>query len=278
MRKPHKSTKTWTSKEKLDITIKCLEQLAFLRNEDVKQTAELDVRKVHGFIKKVYNPIVADFFIFEPHRAALAHQHQNLPWLPEYWAKACKIVKTPVVETVTEIKEEVETETAPSASMTLSASIDLKALASVMAPLVAAEVVKSLQIMFEQTSSTVLDANIAHRLAAKQLSKTLTPGPETSVTKRPVVLVYGLLNDQASVVDKAWGHKFDLRFKGSEKRKGLDKIVLTGCNYAIGVTNFMSHSIDGILFKHFKVNYTRITGGVTSVNTALNKISTKVGL
>ena len=150
-----------------------------------------------------------------------------------------------------------------------TAQFDVAAMAELLAPMVAREVVKLLAAQF---SLTPLSVGVQPRYQPHVPHHNPQPTDVSDIVrvKLPVVLVYGLLNDQAAAVSKVWGHRFELRFRGAARGDKLMNDQLNGCAYAVSATSFMSHPVDARLQKHFKKNYIRTTGGVSSINKALN--------
>lgn len=294
-----KRKEPWTDAEKLTLTRRCIQKLSELRGESPEQSATLQPQQVSGLLKKVVVPVMQELFANNPSKIRLLHQHSSIPWLPWCWnqvrieltlGSTTKHDMEPVAEVV-----DTQTHTPPTPLpvvnqpliVSMTGHFDMTALATALAPLIAAEVVKLLvkngdvltalrDSAYEDTSDSM---SLVHRaLSRRKLREAEIESTVPAANKKPVVLVYGLLNDQASAVETQWGHKFEMRFKGSQKNSKLLPEQLSGCNYAIGVTSFMSHAKDAALYKHFKKNYVRMTGGVSSVNACLNKLWARVNL
>jgi hypothetical protein len=125
-------------------------------------------------------------------------------------------------------------------------------------------------------------ANMAAILA--ELSKTHVVVEKTACVQRQIhkpkedpkdrelkVLVAGVLPAQAANLSFLYGNKMDLRFWYSSESASSGG-TLPDVDYVVGVTSFISHSLDGKLRKCFKSRYQRIIGAITSVNKTLDDL------
>jgi hypothetical protein len=85
------------------------------------------------------------------------------------------------------------------------------------------------------------------------------------------VLVAGVLPAQAASLSATYGKLLDLRFWYSSESAGSGG-TLPSVDYVVGVTAFISHSLDGKLRQQFKARYQRIVGAVTAVDHVLAEI------
>lgn len=92
----------------------------------------------------------------------------------------------------------------------------------------------------------------------------------TSRVKQLRVLIAGCLPAQAAELSAEFGQEFDLRFVNSTDYKA--KAASTDADYAIGLTSFISHSIDGNLRATYKARYTRVVGAVCAVKRQLEQL------
>lgn len=90
-------------------------------------------------------------------------------------------------------------------------------------------------------------------------------------TKLKRVIVAGGLNGQAHVLEKEFGNKLDIRFWSKDQSNETLKSMLAHADAVVGMVGFLSHSHDNIL-KSSKVQYHPVSGGVTQVKNALNKL------
>lgn len=92
----------------------------------------------------------------------------------------------------------------------------------------------------------------------------------TSKVKQLRVLIAGCLPAQAAELSAEFGQEFDLRFVNSTDYKA--KAASMDTDYAIGLTSFISHSIDGNLRATYKARYTRVVGAVCAVKRQLEQL------
>lgn len=85
------------------------------------------------------------------------------------------------------------------------------------------------------------------------------------------VIVAGMLNSQAKTIEAAFNGKLDLRFWSKDQSADMLKRMLTQADSVIGMVGFLAHSHDAIL-KSSKVPYTPVSGGVTQVKQALERL------
>lgn len=85
------------------------------------------------------------------------------------------------------------------------------------------------------------------------------------------VVVAGVLNSQARAIETEFKNKLDLRFWSKDQSNDTLKSMLSHADAAIGMVGFLAHSHDGIL-KASKVPYTQVSGGVTQVKQALERL------
>lgn len=85
------------------------------------------------------------------------------------------------------------------------------------------------------------------------------------------VVVAGVLNSQARAIEQEFKNKLDLRFWSKDQSNDTLKSMLSHADAAIGMVGFLAHSHDGIL-KASKVPYTPVSGGVTQVKQALERL------
>jgi hypothetical protein len=85
------------------------------------------------------------------------------------------------------------------------------------------------------------------------------------------VVVAGLLNGQARTIEEKFSEQLDLRFWSKDQSHDALKQILAHADVAIGMVSFLPHSADGIL-KASKIPYHPISGGVTHIKQALDKL------
>ena len=85
------------------------------------------------------------------------------------------------------------------------------------------------------------------------------------------VIVAGMLNSQAKTIEAAFKDKLDLRFWSKDQSADTLKSMLSHADAAIGMVGFLSHSHDAVL-KSSKVTYVPVSGGVTQVKQALERL------
>lgn len=133
-----------------------------------------------------------------------------------------------------------------------------------------------------QDVQSFVRANMAAVLA--ELSKTHVIVAKTECVQRAIhkpkqahrnrqikVLVAGVLPAQAANLSASYGKLLDLRFWYSSESAGSGG-TLPSVDYVVGVTAFISHSLDGKLRQQFKARYQRIVGAVTAVDHVLAEI------
>lgn len=89
--------------------------------------------------------------------------------------------------------------------------------------------------------------------------------------KLPRVVVAGLLNSQTKVVESGFNDRLDLRFWSKDQSPDTLKSMLSHADAAVGMVSFLAHSHDSIL-KASKVPYTPVSGGVTQIKQALERL------
>ena len=87
----------------------------------------------------------------------------------------------------------------------------------------------------------------------------------------PRVIIAGMLNSQAKSVEAAFKDKLDIRFWSKDQSTDTLKSMLQHADSAIGMVSFLSHAHDAVL-KSSKVPYTPVSGGVTQIKSALEKL------
>jgi hypothetical protein len=92
-----------------------------------------------------------------------------------------------------------------------------------------------------------------------------------SRVKLPRVIVAGTLNSQAKTIEAAFEDKLDIRFWSKDQSNDTLKSMLAHADAAIGMVGFLSHAHDAVL-KASKVPYTPVSGGVTQVKQALERL------
>ena len=95
--------------------------------------------------------------------------------------------------------------------------------------------------------------------------------PKSRNEKRIRVVVAGLLNGQARTIEEKYSEQLDLRFWSKDQSHETLKQILAHADVAIGMVSFLPHSADGIL-KSAKIPYHPISGGVTHIKAALEKL------
>lgn len=93
----------------------------------------------------------------------------------------------------------------------------------------------------------------------------------TQRVKLPRVVIAGMLNSQAKTVEAAFSGKLDLRFWSKDQSADTLKKMLAHADSVIGMVGFLAHSHDAIL-KSSKIPYTPVSGGVTQVKQALERL------
>lgn len=122
-----------------------------------------------------------------------------------------------------------------------------------------------------------LSAQIAERFTA-HMHRELSGINDTEIARflgmksaKPVhktrVAIAGLLSEQNTIIERDFGKLLDLRLiaKDAPHQSVQDKIK--SCEYVIGMTKFISHSLDGTLAKHHR--YMRHDGGMAELGKIL---------
>lgn len=87
--------------------------------------------------------------------------------------------------------------------------------------------------------------------------------------KPPHILVVGPLPQQAHELEKCYPQ---VKFSFFSSAHGAQQVkdAARNCDRAIGMTKFLSHSVDGALAKHADGRYTRVAGGVSDIKRQLD--------
>lgn len=105
------------------------------------------------------------------------------------------------------------------------------------------------------------------------VSQTISRGYKAKA-KQLRVLVVGCLPAQAAELSDEFGQALDLRFANSDD--GNTSLSGVQADYAIGMTSFMSHALDGNLRRVYRARYFRVVGALAAVKRTLKDIE-KVG-
>jgi hypothetical protein len=91
----------------------------------------------------------------------------------------------------------------------------------------------------------------------------------SNVVVKPKVGIVGALAQQGEIIAAAYPQ---LRIKAIDKNLGGQQLrdAVSQCDRVIGMTGFMSHSLDGVCHKAAGERYTRVDGGVSSVRRILD--------
>ena len=87
------------------------------------------------------------------------------------------------------------------------------------------------------------------------------------------VIIVGTLPAQAAELSAEYGQVFDLRFENSDNVNEAMVTTAKG-DYAIGLTSFISHSLDGKLRAAYKTRYSRVIGALAGVKRQLDDLKT----
>jgi hypothetical protein len=277
----------WTAEERQKIATSVMAQMCFKLKLDPANATEDTFLKYKKFFIKIVVPAMESVFINQPDKLRSLKQWNDVPWLlnllmdlvdgskkerdedeyvPEKALPAFEDRteddyavkefdrKQPFQEKVDsklfEINMSAKTETLESLAHLIGPLI---------APIIAQQVVSLLASQYRLTPLSYMEKHAAETSAAVR----------EKVSARTKILIYGLLPAQQHDVSTAWSHKYNIVYKGSDKAKSIANEVLNGCEFAIGVTNFMNHAMDKRLHTHFKKNYVRVTGGVSAVKKSL---------
>ena len=115
------------------------------------------------------------------------------------------------------------------------------------------------------------DPELRYKLFSPTPATTAPPAVKTHKERRIRVVVAGAMNNQARTLEEAYGAKLDLRFWSKDQSHETLKQMLAHADHAVGMISFLPHSADGIL-KASKVNYHPVSGGVTNLKSALEKL------
>lgn len=94
-----------------------------------------------------------------------------------------------------------------------------------------------------------------------------TPG----FSKLPSVLVVGLRGGQMEEVRRDCGKRLDVRFVGADESKDKLRAMCEQTDYAVAMTDFISHSHEDILAKRAK-EYIKSSGGLTRLKELLHDL------
>lgn len=250
----------WTEKERRLVAHHALKRLAEAANLHTHEVTRHDISMFRGFFT-VVSKAQEDALPPERRRRELNH-FGHVPWIVDAML-AAKPKDSRCVELPKEPMVGTPAPALPEPLAPPSVPLSMENFAALLAPLVAHEVVK------------ILAASFNFRPLKEVRPLAPSSQPEVKAVKKPRVLVYGLMSDQSLEVSKAWSKRFDLRFYSSSNPP---EEALSGCEFAVGLTTFMSHSADGKLSKHFKENYIRTRGASTAVKKALNDLWSKINL
>lgn len=115
------------------------------------------------------------------------------------------------------------------------------------------------------------DADLRVKLFQFVPAITAPPAVKHHKERRIRVVVAGVLNNQARTLEESLGAKLDLRFWSKDQSHESLKQMLAHADHAVGMISFLPHSADGIL-KSSKVPYSPVSGGVTHLKQALEKL------
>lgn len=85
------------------------------------------------------------------------------------------------------------------------------------------------------------------------------------------VIVAGAINAQARALESEFKNRLDIRFWTKDQSSDTLKSMLAHADAAVGMVGFLAHSHDSII-KASKVPYTPVSGGVTQVKQALERL------
>lgn len=260
----------WTASEKRRVAAQAVHFLAQAECVSEHQLTRANILYRWAFFTDIFAKAQQAALLNTPDRIREnIKQHQQVPWLiaeMEQVVAECRAAKQVEAEHKAAEAAKVpdpEVPAKPALGLTLKADAsELEALAHLVAPLVAREVVTILATEYDLKPLRV----------EKQVAAAPT-APEPAVVRKPKVLVFGLLGAQANEVEQTWGGRFDLRFI---KTKSATEVKCGG-DAAIGLVSFMSHSADAKLKKTFGNNYIRVSGGVSAVKKSLNDLNARFG-
>lgn len=109
-------------------------------------------------------------------------------------------------------------------------------------------------------------------LKTECVTRQVTRGHTTKQKLLRVVIV-GCLPAQAAELSAEYGKDFDLRFHNSDNLNEAT-VLVANCDYAIGLTSFMSHAVDGKLRARLKSRYFRVIGALAGVKRQLDDLKT----
>ena len=87
--------------------------------------------------------------------------------------------------------------------------------------------------------------------------------------EKPVIMVVGLKNDQRHILEKHFHKDATFKFYGKSLPKNVSSV---SCDFAVGMVGFVSHPIDGILHDTFKGRYSRVSNGMTQLESKLHEL------
>ncbi len=97
-----------------------------------------------------------------------------------------------------------------------------------------------------------------------------TAKPYVSNAKKRKVIIVGLLNNQFNEIKKDYKTLIDLKLWNTDSSIPKLKSMITYADNVIMLTNFVSHEVDNII-KITTKNFTRVTGGLSTIREELNK-------
>ncbi len=147
---------------------------------------------------------------------------------------------------------------------------------------------------FENTVNTNIKSalhDIEHKIESKILSRitelekvlvdlsvnnkstdiNIKPQEKKHNSKKKKILVAGLLHNQFNEIKHEYSEYFDLKNASGDCSIPKLKSMLTYIDHTLVMTNFISHSVDGVI-SNSGTRYTRITGGLTSLKEEIEKL------
>lgn len=100
----------------------------------------------------------------------------------------------------------------------------------------------------------------------KELSKMLSPFAKKE--RKPIILVVGLLPNQAGLINSEFGDKFVIRHWTKDQTATQLKYSINNVSNIFVFVDKIGHNIDGIVASSGK-NYQRVSGGMTSLRKAI---------